>query len=164
MPTPKTPRAPRPRPEDLDPGLFSAAHAIRKARLADGLSQNELARRAGVAPSIVSRIESGVIERPGVRTLEQLAQALGRSAWLLSAIQDEYAQTFYTEDWVDLPILRKARAAHEREMENEVPDDAAVHERYERPVFEALIEYWVEHRATDVAVVKKAEQADPVSK
>lgn len=51
------------------------ARAVRIARAARGLSQKELARRAGLTPSYVSRIEQG--ERtPRAETLDSLAIAL----------------------------------------------------------------------------------------
>lgn len=51
--------------------------AIRDAREARGWSGFELARRAGVDRSRVSRIESGEARQPDPRTLTRLADALG---------------------------------------------------------------------------------------
>ena len=46
---------------------------LRKAR---GWSQSELARRAGVSQSVISRLENGVIESVSFTNLERLAGAL----------------------------------------------------------------------------------------
>jgi transcriptional regulator with XRE-family HTH domain len=48
---------------------------IKTARENAGLSQTELALKAGLNPSLVNRIERGV--RPNRRTAERLAKALG---------------------------------------------------------------------------------------
>ncbi len=50
---------------------------LRDARRLSGLSQTELARRAGVAQSVVSAYESGRRE-PGLRTLNRLVAATGQ--------------------------------------------------------------------------------------
>jgi len=49
---------------------------IRQARLRAGLSQSELARRAGVAQSVISAYENGRRE-PGVGVLARLVEAAG---------------------------------------------------------------------------------------
>jgi predicted nucleotidyltransferase/DNA-binding XRE family transcriptional regulator len=49
---------------------------IRQARRQAGLSQTELARRAGVAQSVISAYESNQRE-PGLRTLAKLIEATG---------------------------------------------------------------------------------------
>lgn len=49
---------------------------LKAARGRTGLSQLELASRAGVDPGTVSGIELGQIERPLARTLARLADAL----------------------------------------------------------------------------------------
>jgi transcriptional regulator with XRE-family HTH domain len=53
-----------------------AASLLWQARERAGLSQRELARRAGTAQSVVSRIETGKTE-PSVATLEALLAAAG---------------------------------------------------------------------------------------
>lgn len=47
-----------------------------KARTGSGISQKELARRVGVSPSMISRIENGV-QIPGLLTLHRIAFATG---------------------------------------------------------------------------------------
>ena len=53
--------------------------SLRKAREQAGLSQSGLARAAGIAPDVVSRIESGARANPGFATVARLASALGLS-------------------------------------------------------------------------------------
>jgi transcriptional regulator with XRE-family HTH domain len=53
------------------------AHNVRHLREALGLSQTELARRAGVSKAAVSQLEAGT-SNPTVETVWALAQALGR--------------------------------------------------------------------------------------
>lgn len=48
-----------------------------------GLSQNELARRAGVSHPVVSDLERGVRQDMTVRTAKALARALGVSLEML---------------------------------------------------------------------------------
>ncbi len=50
---------------------------LRRLRLAHNLTQEDLARRAGVAVSTVCHLEQGRHRKPGRRTLEGLAKALG---------------------------------------------------------------------------------------
>lgn len=57
---------------------MNAAASLRNARLAEGLSQRELARRARVAQPAVARIEAGRVV-PGVDTLERLLRACGHT-------------------------------------------------------------------------------------
>lgn len=49
---------------------------LRRSRLQAGLTQRELAARAGVPQSTVARIESGVLS-PRVETLDRLLEVLG---------------------------------------------------------------------------------------
>ena len=55
----------------LDAGLL-----VREARSRGGLSQRELALRAGTAQSVVARVEAGQT-RPGSETLNRLLAAAG---------------------------------------------------------------------------------------
>lgn len=73
------------RVDQLD--LASAVRALR--RRAD-LSQRELAQRAGVPSTTVSRIESGEISNPRVRTLEKLAEAAGSKLTIARATAVEH--------------------------------------------------------------------------
>ena len=51
------------------------AEALRELRQEKGLSQEELADRAGLHRTYISQIERG-IKSPSLRSLEQIAQAL----------------------------------------------------------------------------------------
>lgn len=55
------------------------AENLRTARLARGLTREQLAVAAGIASSTVARTEHGIF-RPTVRTLDALADALGVTA------------------------------------------------------------------------------------
>ena len=55
-------------------GMRSAATQIRARRLAAGLTQRELARRAGTSSATLSRYESGAID-PSVGTLNRILSA-----------------------------------------------------------------------------------------
>jgi transcriptional regulator with XRE-family HTH domain len=57
---------------------------LRRQRLANGLSQEQLAAKMGLHPSEVSRLERGVRE-PRLGTIAKLAHALGVSAAKLVA-------------------------------------------------------------------------------
>ncbi len=59
----------------------SIARKMIEARRAAGLSQEELARRAGVRQETISRIESGK-HSPTIRTVEKIDRALSRAAKL----------------------------------------------------------------------------------
>ncbi len=49
-------------------------------REAKGWNQSELATRAGVTPSAINQIESGLTKRPSIETLFRIADALNTSA------------------------------------------------------------------------------------
>ncbi len=50
---------------------------LRAERRRAALTQEELAKRAGVGVATIARIEGGDIEEPRVSTLRKLAEALG---------------------------------------------------------------------------------------
>lgn len=54
--------------------------ALKRARIARGISQEGLAERAGIGRSHVNRIETGAIYRPETETIERLAVALDMTA------------------------------------------------------------------------------------
>jgi uncharacterized protein len=64
---------------------MNVGRQVAEARRSAGLSQRELARRAGVPLSTIGRIERGTVS-PTVHTLERLAEALeGRVSFVFSA-------------------------------------------------------------------------------
>ena len=52
------------------------AENIKKFRKQRGISQEELARKAGATYSTLIKLESGSNKNPTVKTLQQIAQAL----------------------------------------------------------------------------------------
>lgn len=52
------------------------AYGVIRARLAAGLTQEELAWRMGTKQTVIARLESGRM-RPTIRTLERIAEATG---------------------------------------------------------------------------------------
>jgi uncharacterized protein len=62
--------------------VASSAETLRRARREAGLSQAELARRAGVTQSVVSAYESGA-RQPSVPMLQRLVNATGQDLELI---------------------------------------------------------------------------------
>jgi len=56
--------------------MANIADNVRKARKKAGLSQDKLAREAGVAYNTVVKIESGGNKNPTIETLRSIAKAL----------------------------------------------------------------------------------------
>ncbi len=52
------------------------ADNVKRYRAKKGLSQDQLARKAGVTYSTLTKLESGVNQNPKVKTLQQIAAAL----------------------------------------------------------------------------------------
>ena len=52
------------------------AENIKQYRTKMGLSQDQLARKAGITYSTLTKLESGVNQNPKVKTLLQIAKAL----------------------------------------------------------------------------------------
>ena len=69
---------------DSDPARIEAllGRNLKAARLCAGLSQQELAQRAGVALGLLAEIESGVGD-PDLRVIGELARAVGLAAFEL---------------------------------------------------------------------------------
>jgi transcriptional regulator with XRE-family HTH domain len=62
---------------------METGHRLKSARLASGLTQRELAGKAGVSQSLVAQIERGE-RQPGRNALRRFADALGTTvSWLL---------------------------------------------------------------------------------
>jgi transcriptional regulator with XRE-family HTH domain len=59
------------------------AEVTKEGRVRARLSMRGLARRSGLSPAQISRIEAGEVERPAAETLVKLAKALDRDAQLL---------------------------------------------------------------------------------
>lgn len=72
-----------------------ADHPLRIARLRAGISQEGLAKRAGVQRSAISAIEDGRTKKPTDRLIAAIAPLVSMSA-------DELGQEI--QDWLDKPI------------------------------------------------------------
>jgi transcriptional regulator with XRE-family HTH domain len=59
--------------------MTNIADNVRKARKKAGLSQDKLAREAGVAYNTIVKIESGENKNPTIETLRNIAKALSVS-------------------------------------------------------------------------------------
>jgi putative molybdopterin biosynthesis protein len=81
---------------------------VRRARLARGLTQDELARRAGLSRQALGAIESGVYQ-PGVGAALALARELGHSVEALFGAPAEPAHL--EAEWIEGPDA-PARAPH----------------------------------------------------
>ena len=57
---------------------FHIAHMLRSARLAAGVTQAELAERAGTTRSVISRLENADYTGHSVQMLRRIASALGQ--------------------------------------------------------------------------------------
>ena len=62
---------------------ISMGERLKRLREMRGLSQNELARRAGISHPVISDLERGVREDMTVSTAKALARALGVSLEML---------------------------------------------------------------------------------
>ena len=68
-------------PDDMTEPRLGAV--VRRLRVRQDLTQEALARRAGVTQGDLSKIESGERPNPSVATLKRLARALGVPVWEL---------------------------------------------------------------------------------
>jgi transcriptional regulator with XRE-family HTH domain len=137
------------------------ARAVRGARKVEGISQSELARRAGVSPSVISRIEAGIVRRPDDRTSHRVATALARSARALLYLQE--GQTSFGIHGLDesIPAVRQAREELDRELEKDIVDDAAVKEKWEALLPDAVLEWFISTRFTDELDVQTRDSDAP---
>jgi|GEM_PF-593863 len=69
---------------------MTVGERIRRAREAAGLKQSELAKKAGVTPSAISQIESGLSKQPSADNLLKIAKALNANPqWIISGRGDK---------------------------------------------------------------------------
>lgn len=83
------PASPRDRGVDPDPHpsrshyekayMTELGHRLRSLREERGLTQHAVARAAGIATDMVSRLENGHYSSPGLRTLVRIADGMGVS-------------------------------------------------------------------------------------
>jgi len=50
---------------------------IKKARAKLGLTQDDLAKKADIKYTTLTKVESGVVNKPSVQTMAEIAKALG---------------------------------------------------------------------------------------
>lgn len=85
---------------------------VRELRKARGLSQRELAGRAGIDFTYLSKIENGRIEPPSEDVIRRVAEELGTNADELILLADKFpsdlAQELKTPERVD--VLRRSLA------------------------------------------------------
>lgn len=94
------------------PRLPSLAERVKWARHRQGLTQEELAEKAGVSRAMVGNIESGIRKMP--REISKIAKALDTSAgWL--QFGDERIDALTPED-IEIAIAVSELAEEQREM------------------------------------------------
>ena len=69
--------------DELEPE-YQLARGLIEARLAEGMTQIELARKAGVGQTVIARLESGT-SNPTVATVSKVAKVLGREYKLVGS-------------------------------------------------------------------------------
>lgn len=136
-----------------DPG-FDVGGRLRQMRLARGLSQRELARRAGVTNSTVSLIEQNSVS-PSVSSLKKLLDALPVSISTFFAGEEPSApQAFYrAEELTEIGDGRLSfRLVAARQAERSM---SIIHERY--PPGADTGEEMLEHEGEEGGVVVAGE-------
>jgi transcriptional regulator with XRE-family HTH domain len=73
--------------------MFELGQRVRSLREERGLTQNALARAAGIATDMVSRLENGHYSSPGLRTLLRIADGMGISVGAMLPEAHEVTQT-----------------------------------------------------------------------
>jgi transcriptional regulator with XRE-family HTH domain len=71
---------------------MTMAARVRQARQHRQLTQVELAERAGVAQSVISKLERGALTNPSTDALRRLARTLGVSMDYLAGLYEANAQ------------------------------------------------------------------------
>ena len=104
---------------DKTQATLTLAKAVKRHRLAAGLTQRELARRVELAPDTISLIERAKQPNVGLRNLEALADALGVELYRLFlddpdalninlVVSDQNVQNLQRIlDKVEIAIIRK---------------------------------------------------------
>lgn len=94
-------------------GLAQRIRAIREER---GLTQQAVARAAGIATDMVSRLENGHYTSPGLRTLLRIAEGMGVSLAALLPEVPNPATTPESALLVQLTAIAQRAEPHELEM------------------------------------------------
>lgn len=95
--------------------MAALAHKIRTVREERGLTQQAVARAAGIASDMISRLENGHYTSPGLRTLVRIADGMGVS---LAALLPEVPSTASPENALlaQLHALTQRAEPHELEL------------------------------------------------
>lgn len=88
---------------------MTLVHLLREARKRSGLTQAELAKRAGVPQSTVGRIESGV-RVPSIEMLERLIRAAGFELRVALGEPDPGTESLFERTLRRTPLERLADA------------------------------------------------------
>jgi transcriptional regulator with XRE-family HTH domain len=121
--------------------------AVRAAREADGVSQRELARRAGISPSVISRIEAGIVRQPDERTSDRIAAALGRSGRALYYLSGYEHWTWACDELVPhLPWAREALGEFQHASRDEWD---SLERKWQEPMLDAVLTYFLESTVTN---------------
>ncbi|MEM6291868.1 MAG: helix-turn-helix transcriptional regulator [Myxococcota bacterium] len=72
--------------------MFELGQRVRSLREERGLTQNALAKSAGIATDMVSRLENGHYSSPGLRTLLRIADGMGISVGAMLPEAHEVSQ------------------------------------------------------------------------
>ena len=59
--------------------MATISQNIKRIRAKQGLTQDDLARKANIKYSTLTKIEGGVVTKPSVQTIAKIAQSLGVS-------------------------------------------------------------------------------------
>jgi transcriptional regulator with XRE-family HTH domain len=90
-------------------GRIALANNVKRLRKAAGLSQSDLAAKAGVAQTAISYIENPEGKSPSVDTVELIAEALKTPYWALClSLEDTSPQTIANAERVLTTYVRAA--------------------------------------------------------
>jgi len=91
--------------------MTTAAALLREARMRAGLSQRDLAKKAGTAQSVIARIERGQTS-PTLETLERLLAAAGVELHASLAVKERDVRSHMLDD-----VSRILRLTPEQRLE-----------------------------------------------
>ena len=96
--------------------MVKLGQRIRAIREERGLTQHAVARSAGIATDMVSRLENGHYTSPGLRTLLRIAEGMGVSLAALLPEVPNPATTPESAQLVQLTAIAQRAETHELEM------------------------------------------------
>jgi transcriptional regulator with XRE-family HTH domain len=90
---------------------------IRSARETRGMTQKQAAQAAGIATDMISRLENGRYQSPGLRTLLRIAEGLGASVSELLPDNGAEPQTSTAELSQRARMIALSHRAESRDLE-----------------------------------------------